>query len=197
MTTDPNNASPDHALQVLINGQPAGQTTWIGGNKSMLLSFAIPAGVLSASGANTIELVTPALPNVAAQIALLHSLQIDYTKLLDGSAPLTIDNAVGGQIYEVGNLSAGGAWVIDARFPDRNALTSTETQTHPDGTQTLRFEASAGGTGQYLVVPYGFETTPLTVSGRRISPLSAATRWLAVGSRTIRGRRAAVDRVAQ
>src|ERR1017187_7074143 len=65
LTTDPNNASPDHALQVLVNGLLAGKTTWTGGGKLMQLNFTIPANTLKQSSANTIELVTPALPNVS------------------------------------------------------------------------------------------------------------------------------------
>jgi hypothetical protein len=181
LTTDPNGASPDHALQVLVNGQPAGQMAWTGGGKLMQLSFTIPAGVLNPSSTNTIELVTPTLPNVTGQIALLHSLQISYTKTLDGSQPLTITNTVPNQIYEVGNLTTGGAWVIDARFPNTPALTSVEYQTQPDGSQTLRFSTRIGGTGQYLIVSYGMENAPLSVSPRKVTPLNANVKYLAVG----------------
>ena len=181
LTTDPNNASPDHALQVLVNGQPAGQTTWTGGGKLMQLSFTIPAGVLNSSSTNTIELVTPTLPNVTGQIALLHSLQISYTKSLDGSQPLTINNTVPNQIYEVGNLTSGGAWVIDARFPNTPTLASVQYQTQPDGSQTMRFAASVGGTGQYQIVPYGMENAPLSITNRNVTPLKANVKYLAVG----------------
>src|SRR5207248_1349095 len=40
-------ASPDHALQVAVNGVPAGQTLWSGGNKMTQLTFQIAAGVLN------------------------------------------------------------------------------------------------------------------------------------------------------
>ena len=181
LTTDPNGASPDHALQVLVNGQPAGQTTWTGGGKLMQLSFTIPAGVLNSSSTNTIELVTPTLPNVTGQIALLHSLQISYTKSLDGSQPLTINNTVPNQIYEVGNLTSGGAWVIDARFPNSPALASVQYQTQPDGSQTMRFTTAVGGTGQYQIVPYGMENAPLSITNRNVTPLKANVKYLAVG----------------
>src|SRR5205085_8879380 len=46
-----------HALQVLLNGQPAGQATWNGGSRLLQLSFDIPGGSLR-SGANQIELIT-------------------------------------------------------------------------------------------------------------------------------------------
>ena len=147
----------------------------------MQLSFNIPAGALNASSTNTIELVTPVLPTSDGQIALVHSLQINYTKSLDGSAPLTIVNTINNQIYEIGNLTSGGAWVIDARFPDRTSLAAVETQTQNDGTQTLRFQASSTGTGHYLVVPFGFENAPLAVSSRSLTPLHTTTKFLAVG----------------
>ncbi len=55
--TQSGTVSPDHALQVLVNGQPAGQAQWSGGGKMMQLAFQIPSGVLNA-GANQIDLIT-------------------------------------------------------------------------------------------------------------------------------------------
>ncbi len=61
--TETQGVSPDHALQVLVNGQTAGQAVWSGGNKMLQVSFQIAAGTL-VNGANTIELVTPTLDGV-------------------------------------------------------------------------------------------------------------------------------------
>jgi len=170
----------DHTLQVAVNGQPIGQAQWSGVGQMIQLTFQIPSGVLTA-GANQIDLITPAASDGAEEIAFLHSMTLSYSQTLDSSEPLTINN-LGGQaaLYEVGNLPSASAWVVDARFPDRAALIPYETQAQLDGTFKLRFAASAGGTGQFLVVPAGQEHLPISVMKREVKPLKAAP-YLAVG----------------
>ncbi len=180
--TSVSGVSPDHALQVVINGQPVGQTQWSGGQKLLQLSFEVPAGVLNA-GTNRIELVTPTLDGVTSQICFLYSMNIDYTRTLDGSSPVSVFNTGSGtQLYELSRVPEANAWVVDARFPDRAALVPFETQVQTDGTYALRFTAAPGGSGQYLVVPFGQENAPVVVSKRQVGPIkpASATYW-AVG----------------
>ncbi|HLX60839.1 MAG TPA: C25 family cysteine peptidase [Planctomycetota bacterium] len=173
-------AANDHALQVLINGQPVGQTQWSGGQKMMELTFQIPAGVLT-SGANQIELVTPVLDGVASQVCFVHALTVNYARVLDGSQPVTLTNAGNfAQLFELSNLPSANVWVVDTRFADRAALVPYKAQAQNDGTYRVRFDAAGGGTGQFLVVPYGQENAPTAVRLRTLKPLKA-TAYLATG----------------
>ncbi len=170
----------DHALQVAINGVPAGQAQWSGGGQMLQLTFVVPSGTLI-SGANTIELITPALDGVENQTAFLHSLSMNYTQFLDGSQPLNVINSsAAAQVFEVSHLPGTDAWVVDARYPDRAALVPTETQPQADGTYTLRFIAGAGA-GLFLVVPEGMENAPVSVSARRIQPARLRGTYLTTG----------------
>ncbi|HLX62492.1 MAG TPA: C25 family cysteine peptidase [Planctomycetota bacterium] len=176
----------DHALQVLVNGQPAGQATWTGGNTMMQLSFQMPPGGLI-DGSNQIDLVTPALNSgtdtgsgTGVQISFLHSMTMSYTRTLDGSQALTVNNpSAQSKLFEIAHLPSSGdagseiAWVVDARYPDRATLIPYEAQAQADGTYTLRFTAPAGGTGQYLVVPAGQENLPISISKRQVKPVTA------------------------
>jgi hypothetical protein len=163
-------------LVVLVNGQALNQgnaNTWSGGNKMIQVTLDIPAGV---SGANTIELVTPAIPGVDSQISFVHSLTIDYTRQLDGSGPVTtINSGTQPKLFELSNV-ASAMWIVDARFPDRAALVPYEAQG-----QTIRFVANSGGLGQYLAVPAGQENHPLVVSKRQVKALKSNGTYLAVG----------------
>ncbi len=95
----------DHALQVLVNGQPAGQAVWSGGNQMLALTFQIPSGALRAGG-NQIDLVTPTITHVDSQISFLHSLSVSYTRQLDGSKPVTVTNTSStSQTYELSNTA--------------------------------------------------------------------------------------------
>src|SRR5206468_3984389 len=101
---------------VVINGQPIGQTTWDGGNRMMQLTFNVPQGVLN-SGTNTISLVTTAIGGVDSQIAFVHSIGVDYPRVLDGANGINVvNNSTSSKLYEVFNLPAAGAWVVDTRF---------------------------------------------------------------------------------
>src|SRR5579862_8005041 len=178
--TETDGVPADHALQVFINGQPAGQTTWSGGNKMLELSFQAGSGAWVA-GTNQIDLVTPDLPGVDSQICFLHALTASYTRSLNGAAPLSIHNLTPlTQRYEVSAVPSADAWVVDARYPDRAALVAYESLAQADGTYTLRFDAAAGGTGEYLVVPAGQENQPLSVVKRMVKALKG-TPYLAVG----------------
>ncbi len=169
--TQSSSGMEDHALQVSINGQPVGQAVWTGGNKMMQLTFEVDSEILS-NGKNTISLITPPIAGLNTQIAFLHSISISYTRRLNGSNPIQVSNLTDtAQRYEVNSLSSAGAWVVDTRFADRAALVPFQTQAQPDGTYTLRFDAAAGGTGTYLVVPAGMENAPLSVSRRIIQPV--------------------------
>ncbi|HLX62940.1 MAG TPA: kelch repeat-containing protein [Planctomycetota bacterium] len=178
--TQSETATPDHALQVLVNGQPVGQTQWSGGGKMMQLSFEIAASVL-VNGANQIDLVTPALDGVDSQISFLHSMTVNYTRALDTSKPVGVVNASAAtKLFELTSASAN-AWIVDTRYPDRAALVPYESQAQADGTFKLRFTAASGGTGHYLVVPVGQENQPLAVSKRQIKPVPSNNQYLAVG----------------
>ncbi len=179
--TESETVQPDHALQVLVNGQPAGQAQWAGGGMLMQLTFQIPSGVMLA-GANHVELVTPEIAGVASQISFLHSMTFSYTQSLNASQPLTITNAgTASNLYELSNLPGSDAWVVDARFPDRAALVPYESQAQADGTYRLRFMAAGGGTGQFQIVPAGQENLPVSVSKRQVKPLKLAGQYMATG----------------
>ncbi|HLX60677.1 MAG TPA: C25 family cysteine peptidase [Planctomycetota bacterium] len=178
--TQVDGVSPDHALQVLVNGQPVGQATWSGGNTMMQIAFQIPSGVLT-NGANQIDLVTPTLDGVASQISFLHSMTIGYTKSLDGSTPLDVYNlSAYSKLFEIRNVPSNIVWVVDARYPDRAALAAYESQAQANGTYTLRFNAASGGTGHYLVVPAAQENLPISVTKRQVAPVKAMT-YMPVG----------------
>ncbi len=82
----------DHALQVLVNGPvQQARTVWSGGSKAMQLTFQVPSGGLNA-GSNQIDLVTPPIAGVDSQISFLQSMTIAYTRTLNGSSPVTINN---------------------------------------------------------------------------------------------------------
>src|SRR5204863_2185635 len=131
----------DHALQVAVNGLLAGEARWNGGGKMLALSFQIPSGALLA-GANTIELITPAIPGADDQLSFLHSMKLDYTRLLNAGSPLTIVNtSTSTKLYELHRLATPNAWVIDTRYDGRETLVPFETQLQADGTYRLRFNA--------------------------------------------------------
>ncbi len=170
-----------HALQVLVNGQSAGQAQWTGGNKMLQLAFPLPAAVLQ-NEVNSIDLITPASNDGVAQISFLHSISIGYTRLLNAPVPLTIFNLNStANLYEVSNLPSATAWVVDARYPTRAQLIPYETRAQPDGTFRIRFNAGGGGTGQFLVVPTGQENAPLAISKRTLKSLASRPVYLAVG----------------
>ncbi len=135
------------------------------------------------AGSNSIALVTPPISGVDSQIAFLHSMTFAYTRSLDGSQPTTVNNtgATTG-IYELSNMSAANAWVVDARYPDRASLVPFQSQAQADGTYKLRFSAAVSGTGQFLVVPFGQENAPVAISKRQVKPIksTSGTYW-AVG----------------
>ncbi|MEI6235469.1 MAG: C25 family cysteine peptidase [Planctomycetota bacterium] len=179
--TSTEGVAQDHNLQVLINGQAVGQTTWSGGNKMLQLSFTVPSGVIT-SGNNVVSLVTPAINGVDSQIAFLHSMTASYTRLLDGSQPFEITNSGNAEVmYELNHVPAAGAWVVDARFSDRATLVGTETQVQNDGSLLLRFMAPAGGTGKFVVTPVGQENKPVSIDTRLVKPLKLAGTYLATG----------------
>lgn len=176
-------ASPDHALQVLLNGVAAGLASWKGGEKMVQLSFNLPSGLLR-EGANEIQLVTPELYGVASQIAFVYSISISYSQILDGSKPVAaINDGTGSKIFEVANLESPNAWVVDARYEDRPVLLSSETRVQGDGKFALRFSAAGGGSGKFFVVPIGQEIQPLAVALRQLRPLTdvRGSGYLAVG----------------
>ncbi len=178
--TSAGSISPDHALQVVINGQPVGQAQWSGGQKMMQLTFQVPAGVLNA-GANQIDLVTPELGGVSSQICFLYSLAVGFSRVLDGSQPVTVTNAgAATQLFELNHVPSASAWVVDTRFPDRAALVPYEAQVQADGTYNLRFNAASGGTGQFLVVPFGQENLPISVTKCAVKPAKNFA-YMAVG----------------
>ncbi len=184
--TQSDTVSPDHNLQVVVNGQPVGQAVWSGGGKMMQLTLQVPSGGLNA-GSNQIDLITPIIDGVdtgtgTGQIAFLQSMEIDYTRLLDGSKPVDLyNNSSAAKVFELSHVPSANAWVVDARFPARAALVPAETEVQADGTYTLRFSAAAGGTGHFLVVPAGQENAPTAISKRAVKPLRSPGTYLIVG----------------
>jgi autotransporter-associated beta strand protein len=179
--TNADGVTPDHALQAFVNGTPVGQATWTGGGRFVELTFDVPAGALT-NGNNAIDLVTPALPGVAQQIALVHSITVACTKDLAGPGAVEVNHSGNrNQMYEVSKLPTSTLWVVDARYPDRAALVPYETQAQADGLYSARFTAQPGGTGKYLVVPAGSENLPLSVTKRAIKPLTAGLQYVATG----------------
>lgn len=177
--TDAANVAPDHALQVLLNGSAIGEAQWDGGGKMIELSFDIPAGIL-ASGDNQIQLVTPHMNGVDSQISFVHSMNMNYTRLLDGSAPFEIVNdSPGNRLYELSNVPTPTTWVVDTRFTDRATLLPVESQIQGDGTYRLRFVAP--GYARCLVVPAGQENRPLSITARQVKPVRLNGTYLATG----------------
>ncbi|MEI6234686.1 MAG: C25 family cysteine peptidase [Planctomycetota bacterium] len=173
--------SPDHGIQVLVNGQAIGESSWDGVNKMLQLSFTIPADKLK-TGSNVVSLVTPTIDGLDSQISFLHSISVNYTRGLDGSKPFEIMNTSGAAgMYELYNVPATGAWVVDARFSDRASLLPTESLLQADGTLRVRFIAQAGGSGKYLVAPSGQENKPLSVNARQVKALKLNGTYLATG----------------
>ena len=169
-----------HTLQVLVNGTPAGQAQWTGGSQMLQLAFQVPAGVLL-SGGNQIDLVTPQ-GTTDTQISFLYSLSLSYTQTLNASQPVEVINpSMLTGLYEVSNLPGPAAWVVDTRFPDRAVLLPYETQLQADGTYKLRFNAPSGGTGKFLVVPFGQENAPLSIAKRQVKALKLGGVYLATG----------------
>ncbi len=174
----------EHALQALINGSPAGRAEWSGGGRMLELKIDVAEGMLK-PGANVIELVTPAGdPENAAtdsQVAFLHSMALDYTRTLDGSAPLEIVNtSAEAKLFDVTGLQTDKVWVVDARFTDRAVLVPVDVRDSAGGYR-MRFVANPGGSGRYFVVPAGQENRPLSVSARQVKPLAARGMYLATG----------------
>ncbi len=178
--TQTTGAAVDHALQVLVNGQPVGQAQWSGGGMMMQLTFQLPSGALNA-GANQVDLVTPPLDGVSGQICFLHSLTMNYTRTLDASQPVTLtNNSASPELFELGNLPSANVWIVDTRFTGRATLVPYESQAQNDGTYRARFSAAGGGTGQFLAVPFGQENQPVSVAKCTVKPI-ANTPYLAVG----------------
>ncbi len=179
--TETTGLDPDHGIQVTVNGTDVGQEYWAGGNRMRQFSFTVPQGVLK-NGSNTISLTTPVIAGQDQQIVFLHSISADYTRLLDASKPFEITATGSSQkLYELYNLPSGNAWVVDARFTDRAALVPTETQAAADGTYRLRFVASTGGSGRYVIVPAGQENAPIAVTQRAVRPAKLNGTYLATG----------------
>ncbi|MEI6233066.1 MAG: C25 family cysteine peptidase [Planctomycetota bacterium] len=179
--TSSESVTPDHGIQVLVNGRAVGEASWDGGGKMLQIAFTLPAGALK-SGDNTVSLITPTLSGQDSQIALLHSISVSYTRALDGSRPIEITNASSmASLYEIYNVPNGGAWVVDARFTDRASLVPAETLLQADGTLRLRFVAAADGSGKFLIVPVGQENKPLTIGARQVKPLNFNGTYLATG----------------
>ncbi len=179
--TDSPAISPDHALQMVVNGQTVGQTQWDGGGKMIQLTFAVPHGILR-SGENMVTLVTPTIEGQDTQIAFVHSFNFSYTRSLDGSNPLEITNDGNTAcLFELDNVLASGVWVVDVRYPDRATLTPVELQAKADGTFRARFMANSGGSGKYLITPVGRENKTLAVSRRTVAPLRLNGTYLATG----------------
>lgn len=170
-------AEGNHTLQVFVNGGPGGEAQWTDGEKMLQLEFALSPNLLL-PGANRIDLVTPGSNGA---ISFLHSMTVRYTRTLDGSKPLDVFNSGSStMLFEVANVPAPGAWVVDARFADRATLVPTSTLRAAHGSITLRFNAAPGGSGRYLIVPVGQENRPLAISLRQVKPLRA-TDYLATG----------------
>jgi len=161
-----------HALQLVVNGQAAGQRTWTGGNQLVKVKFALPAGAL-VSGENIVQLVTPNFASGVSQTALVHSIAVKYAQTLAGSNVVSVATSGKPQVYEVS--VAGAVWVVDARMPDRAALVPFDAQNGK-----VRFLGQPGGTGSYLVVAVGSELAPLAVNAVTLKPVAAA-QYLAVG----------------
>ncbi len=188
--TSSDTADPDHSLLVTLNGQPAGQAQWDGGNKMIQLSFSLPQDLLN-SGINTIGLTTPALPGVDAQTAFVHSMTLTYTRTLDASKPFQITNTENAaRVYELGNATSANVWIVDTRYPDRATLAPVESLAAADGTFRLRF--TAAGFGTYLIVPAGQENQPLSITKRQVKPVRSTGAYLRDRTQPILRRRAAV-----
>jgi hypothetical protein len=176
-------AVPDstaHALQAFVNGTFIGERTWRQSGQALELSFNIDAGILHA-GDDVIELRTPDLPGNPPQLSFVNSLAANYERVLRSAQPVEIHAAAAGQVFEINGLPAAGAWVVDARFPDRALLAPCQTQSNADGSVSLRFVAQSGGTDTYRVVPRGQEIRADFIEERLLQALPAGVQWLAIG----------------
>lgn len=183
--SDQPGVSPDHALQLFVNGVPSGEAHWDGAGEMMRLSFDVPDGTLK-SGENLIELATPSIPGVESQIAFVYAISAEYEKAFCGPGEVRISGAVDGpanRVYEVKGLTTDGLWVVDARTEDAATLVGYETRVEGDGSVTARFRVDGGmwgGTGGLLVVPMGRELAPESVTSRTIRG-APEVEYLAVG----------------
>ncbi|MCK6471638.1 MAG: C25 family cysteine peptidase [Planctomycetes bacterium] len=182
---DDDELGDDHALQVFVNGSPAGSVTWEA--KDGKLTFTFPGlGGLFVAGENTVELRTPPLDGIASQLAFVYSLAATYPMALQGPGPLVIDGSADGsssRVYEVTGLATGELWVVDARRPEKANLVPYETR-DDGGSYTARFKVRGGKWGEgdgILVVPRGEELAPLAVSARSVSRLPKGIGYLATG----------------
>lgn len=171
---------PDHELQVVLNGTPLGQARWDGGQRMLELSFEVPAALLRDAAPNDVALTTPALAGVASQLAFLYAVQVDYTKRLKGPGAVALEAGPAG-LYEVSDLPTERVWVVDARKPQAAKLVACETQSDGAGGFVARFKAAPGGGHGYLIVPYGAELLPQSVSTARIEALPRGIDYLATG----------------
>ncbi|MCK6470534.1 MAG: C25 family cysteine peptidase [Planctomycetes bacterium] len=175
----------DHALQVFVNGNLAGNVTWEAKDGKVTFTFPNLSGVLAA-GDNTVELVTPPLAGIASQLGFVYSLSATYPMALQGPGPLVIDGSAGGastRVYEVSGLETDELWIVDARRPEKANLIAYETR-DDGGSFTARFKVKGGewGAGDgILVVPHGDELAPLDVSARTIQRLPKTVGYLATG----------------
>ncbi|MCY3021776.1 MAG: C25 family cysteine peptidase [Planctomycetota bacterium] len=174
--TDHAEASPDHALQVVVNGKAIsdGDTgvTWDGGGKALALTFPVDAGRF-ASGDNTIVLRTPRVSSGVDQLAMVHSIVVDYTKAVRGQTTVQASGATA-QVYEVSGVAAG-LWIVNVSS-DPDAATLVPYQVQGD-----RARFSVPGAGKYLVVPAGSELRAASVTACSIRPVPAGLAYLAVG----------------
>ena len=126
--------------------------------------------------------MAPALAGVAQQISFIHSLQVDYTKTLSGTALNDISNLTSlPQGYEVTGLTSPILRIVDARFPSRPALVPFDVELQDDGSYSAQFVAGSGGAGRFFIVPEGAELTPLGIGAKSLKPIPQNLRYLTVG----------------
>ncbi|MBN1890138.1 MAG: hypothetical protein JW850_19225 [Thermoflexales bacterium] len=81
-TSDP--VEPDHALRLVLNGQPAGEYRWDGRDKRQQASFTLPAGALL-SGENKLAVFLPGDTGASADTVLINWVEVTYhCRLEDG-----------------------------------------------------------------------------------------------------------------
>lgn len=107
--------APDHHVAVLFNDTRVADETW-DGQGAHVVEAAIPQGVLRV-GANTLRLIAPGDTRANADVVLLRSIEITYTRALTArDDALTFE--VGPGDYRIEGFSQDGVGLFDITNPD-------------------------------------------------------------------------------
>ncbi|BDU75932.1 C25 family cysteine peptidase [Mesoterricola sediminis] len=179
--------SPDHHVQVTLNGTRVGDLTWTGTAVSAQ-ELAVPAGVLAA-GTNTLSLVLPGDTGASVDQVLLDAFEVRYGRPLaavGGRLAFTLPAGASGPVRITGFPSAD-LRLLDVTDPAAPVALTGFTKVQDGATWTLTFQdASAATARACLAVAATSALAPAKVEGRTLGALRAATNgadWILVTPR--------------